>query len=95
MWERVLPPASLTRHPLFIPLGASHLLRPLASVSPPLPPLKPSPLLELHPVFTAFLSVCPASSLTGFQSTISQSTKQFFPLGVGGSERLCTYFVCV
>ena len=38
MWERVPPPASLTLHPLFMPLGASRLLRPLASVSPPLSP---------------------------------------------------------
>lgn len=29
---------------------------------PTSPPLKPSPLLELHPIFMAFLSVCPASS---------------------------------
>lgn len=64
----------------------------LLSLPRPLPPLKPC---QLHPILTASLVVCSAFSLTGFQSTVSQSTKQFFPLGVGGNKRLCTYFVCV
>ena len=69
---------SLTLHPLFIPLGASHLLMPLASLSPPLPPLKPSPLLELHPVLMASLSVLHPLSL-GFRAQFPKAQSSFSP----------------
>lgn len=53
------------------------------------------PLLQLCPILPTSPLACPAS---GFQSTTSQSTKQFFPIGWEEAReemRLCTYFVCV
>lgn len=57
-------------------------------------PLWPSPkpsALRLRP---PSLPVCPVSSLPGSRAQLPKAQSGFSP-GVGGSKRLCTYFVCV
>lgn len=69
------------------------------------PPLRPPGRFSLHlslslsetrssaaPHPHGLSVLCP---LSGFQSTTSQSTKQFFPLGVGGSKTLYLFCMCI
>lgn len=69
------------------------------------PPLRPPGRLSLHlflslsetrssahPILTASLS-CVLS--LGFRAQTSQSAKQFFPLGLGGSKTLYLFCMCI
>lgn len=73
-------------------LGAPfpHLYAPLAASLSTSLSLKPRSSAAPHPLGLSVL--CP---LSGFQSTTSQSTKQFFPQGVGGSKTLYLFCMCI